>query len=54
MRYHDQKESEGGGKSLFGLFFHINVHLQRVYGQELIQERKLEAGADAETMEGCC
>ena len=29
-------------------------HHQRKSGQELKQDRALEAGADAEAMEGCC
>ena len=41
-----------GEKGLFGLDFHIPVH-QRKSRQELKQGRNLEAGADAEVMEGC-
>ena len=43
-----------GGKSLFSLHFRVAVHHQRKSGQELTQSRNLEAGADAEDMEGCC
>ena len=42
-----------GGKGLFGLHFHITVHHQRKSGQELKQDRNLETGADAESVEGC-
>jgi hypothetical protein len=35
------------------LYFHIAVHHQRKTGQDLTQGRNLEAGADAEAMEGC-
>jgi hypothetical protein len=45
MKHHDQ--SNLGRKH-----FHSTVHHQRK--QELKQGRNLEAGADAETMEGCC
>jgi hypothetical protein len=38
----------------FSLHFHVTVHHQRKSGQELTQDRNLEAGADAEAMEGCC
>jgi hypothetical protein len=34
--------------------FHIAVHHQRKSGLELTQNGNLEAGADAEVMEGCC
>jgi hypothetical protein len=43
-----------GGKGLFGLCFGITVHCQRKSGQALKQARNLEAGADAEAIEGCC
>ncbi|EDL77409.1 rCG25260 [Rattus norvegicus] len=43
-----------GGKGLFSLYYHITICHQRKSGQELKQGRNLEAGADAETMEGCC
>jgi hypothetical protein len=52
-KHHDQKASLGG-KSLFGLYFHIAIHHQRKLGQELTQGRNLEAGADAEAMERGC
>jgi len=41
----------GGVKDLFSLHFHITVHHQRKSGQELKQDRSLEAGVDAEAME---
>jgi hypothetical protein len=43
-----------GEESLFSLHFHIAVHHQRKSGLEFTQGRNLEAGADAEPMEGCC
>jgi hypothetical protein len=43
-----------GGKGLFSSHFHITVHHQRKSGQELKQDRNLEAGADAEALERCC
>jgi hypothetical protein len=46
-KYYDQKAS-WGRKSLFGLHFYI----ARNSGQELKQGRNLEAGPDAEAMEG--
>lgn len=49
---HDQMQA--GRKGLFILYFHITVHHQRDSGQELSQGRVLEAGADAEAMEGSC
>jgi hypothetical protein len=42
-----------GGKGLFHSQFHKTVHHQRKSGQELKQGKNLEAGADAEAMEGC-
>ena len=42
-KHHDQEAS---------LHFHIAVLHQRKSGQELTQGRNLEAGADAEAMEG--
>jgi hypothetical protein len=39
--------------ALFSLHFHTDVHHQRKSGLELTQGRILEAGADAEVMEGC-
>ena len=49
---HHDPEASWGGKGLFSLCFHIAVHHQRKSGQELTQGRNLEAGADAEAMEG--
>jgi hypothetical protein len=37
-----------------GLHFHIAVHYLRKSGQEIKHGRILEAGTDAEAMEGCC
>jgi hypothetical protein len=37
---------------LFGLNFHIIVHHQSKSGQEFRQAKNLEAGADAEAIEG--
>jgi hypothetical protein len=42
------------GKGLFSLLFHITVHHQRKSGQELNQNRNLEAGTNAEAMEEYC
>jgi hypothetical protein len=42
------------GKGLLGVHFQIIVHHWRKSGQELKQDWNLEAGADAEAMEGCC
>jgi hypothetical protein len=53
VKHHDQTSS-GGPQGLFSSHFHITVHDQRKSGQELTQGRDLEAGADAEAMEGCC
>ena len=39
-------------KGLFILYFHIAIHHWRKSGQKLKQGRILEAGADAEAMEG--
>jgi hypothetical protein len=36
------------------LYFQIIIHHKRKSGEELTQGRNLEAGADAEAMEGCC
>jgi hypothetical protein len=44
--------SQQGGKGLFGFCFHITVYHQRKSGQELTQGRNLEAGVNAEAMEG--
>jgi hypothetical protein len=53
VKHHDQ-ETSWGGKGLFNLHFHSAVHHQRKSGHELTQGGNLEAGADAEAMEGCC
>ena len=50
---HHGLEASWEGKGLFTLHFHIVVHHQRKSGQELTLGRNLEAGADAEAMEGC-
>jgi hypothetical protein len=50
---HQDQETSWGGKGLFSLHFYIVVHHQRKSGQEFMQGRSLEAGADAGTMEGC-
>jgi hypothetical protein len=47
------KKQVGEKRVFFSLYFHIAVHHQRKSGQELTQGRNLEAGADAEAMEGC-
>ena len=52
LRWNTISKPTRGGKSLFGLYFHITVHYQRKSGQELKQGRNLETGADAEVMEG--
>jgi hypothetical protein len=41
------------GKGLLTLFLHIAVLHKKKSGQELKQGRNLEAGANAEAMEGC-
>ena len=51
---HHIQEASWGGKGLYGLYFYIAVHHERKSGQELTQGKNLEAGADAEAMEGCC
>jgi hypothetical protein len=48
------KMQVGEERFLSDLHFHIAVHHQRKSGLELKQGRNLEAGADAEAMEGCC
>ena len=45
-------KSKLGGKGLFSLHFQIIVHHWRRWGQEPKQGRNLEAGADAEALEG--
>ena len=49
-----QSKLERKGFILFGLHFHIIVCQWRKSGQELKQDRNLEAGTDAEAMEGRC
>ena len=51
MKHHDQKAS-WGEEGLSGSHVHITVHHWRTSGQELTQGRNLEAGADAEILEG--
>lgn len=51
MQHHNQKAS-WGGKGLFILIFHINVHHQRKSGQGLKYSRNLEAGANEEAWSG--
>ena len=53
LKHHEQ-EASSGRKGLFNLHIHIAVHHQKKSGRELTQGRDLEAGADAEAMEGCC
>jgi hypothetical protein len=50
-KYHDQKAS-WRGKGLFSLHFLVAIHHQRKTGQEFTEGSNLEAGADAEAMEG--
>ena len=52
-KYHDQKAS-WGGKGLFSLHFQIIVHHWGRSELELKLSWDLEAGADAEAMEGGC
>jgi len=47
-----KKKESWGGKGLFDLHFYITVHYQRRSGCGLKQSRDLEAGADAECIEG--
>ena len=53
VKHHNQK-ANWGARGLFNLHFDIAVHHQRKLWQNFKQERILEAGADAEAMEGCC
>jgi hypothetical protein len=53
MKHHDQK-ANWAGKDLFGFYFQITIPHWRKSGQELKQSWNVEAGADAEAMEGCC
>jgi hypothetical protein len=48
--HHRDQQARWGGKCLFG--FCITVYHQRKSGQE--QDRNVEAGTDAEAMEGFC
>ena len=50
MKHHGQKQV-GEEKGLFGSDFHSNHHWRKSE-QELKQGRNLEAGADAEAIEG--
>jgi hypothetical protein len=52
MKQHESKAG-WGGKGVFSLHFHIDVHHQRKSGQECTQVRDLETGADTEAMERC-
>ena len=52
MKHHDPKASREG-KGLFGLHIQIIVHHWRK-SEELKQNWNLEAGADAEAIEGRC
>ena len=54
MKYHNQKNSKLGGNGSFCLHIYSAVHHYRKSGRELKQCRNLEAGADAEAIEGCC
>jgi hypothetical protein len=49
---HCDQEASWGGKGLFSLHFHSAVHHQRKSGLELTQGGSLEAGVQAEIMEG--
>ena len=51
-RHHDQKQL-GEERVYFSLHFHITGQHGGKSGQELKQWRNLEAGADAEAVEGC-
>lgn len=53
LEHHDQRAS-WGGKGYFSSHFHGTVHYCGKSGQELKQGRSLEAGIDAEAVEGCC
>jgi hypothetical protein len=52
MKHHDQKVS-WTERGFFSLHFQNTVHTWRKSGFELKQDRNLEAGADAETMDHC-
>jgi hypothetical protein len=49
---HGEQKIDGEERSLFGLHFHIVTLHWRKAGQTLKQSRNLEAGTDAETMDG--
>lgn len=53
VNHQDQKAS-WGGESLSSLHLHVAVHHHRISGQDLTQGRNLEAGTDAEAMDGRC
>jgi hypothetical protein len=53
MKHHDQKAS-WEGKGLFGLHFQFTILQWKKSVQKLRQDWSLEAGANAEAMEGCC
>lgn len=53
MKHYDKKAS-WGENGLFGSHFHITDYHQRESGQELMQGRNLETGADVEARERCC
>jgi hypothetical protein len=52
IKHHDQNNLREDG--LLGLHLNIIISLQRKSGWELKLGRNLEAGADAEAMEGYC
>jgi hypothetical protein len=52
MKLHEQKACCGVGGRVYLLILPCCVNHQRKSGQEIKQGRNLEAGADAETMEG--
>lgn len=50
IKYHNPKQL---GRKEFILFYTL-VHYREKSGQELSQDRNLEIGTEAETMEECC
>lgn len=57
MKYHDQKQISNLGRKRFISLtrpYSKEVHHQREVRVELKQGGNLEAGLDAQTMEGCC
>lgn len=50
-KHHEQKANQKK-KGLLILHFHFDVYHQKVSGQELKQEDNLEAGINAQAMEG--